>query len=437
MIPNHRALSAALLVAFSPLASAELSVSQSGRGDALYMPLYDVAEGRDSLLTVRNTGDRPSAIRVVLSEAANGQTVLDFNLFLPAQATWTAALVEDGEGATLVSASSLCTVPRIPPDGVELRPFNYASNFPDGGETSRTRTRRGSVEVFELGSLDSALAAATNSGACNSLLGAYQPGASRNGLATPSAALSGNVQVVEVAEGTVYAIPAIAIRGFHTSPVDALPGAALPRLTTPQLAAGASHHVVDTPAGRFRFAGNRGADAVSSLFMASAISGEVVGDPDLDGRTEWLVAFPTKNVYVANLPGTVAGPGGLQPPFRERFDASGSCEPVAADERNLRGGERTTDQPGQQFDYQLCSQVNLKGFDPAEGSGSDLVRFDDTAQRYIEAEREDGTPVRLKGLPVVGWRLSSFSNAAAQPGVLASYTVALPLQSEPAVVEAR
>ena len=44
---------------------------------------------------------------------------------------------------------------------------------------------------------------------------------------------------------------------------------------------------------------------------------------------------------------------------------------------------------------------------------------------------------RYRGLPVLGWRLSRFVNAAAQPGVLANYSVALPLQVEPAVVEAR
>jgi hypothetical protein len=232
------------------------------------------------------------------------------------------------------------------------------------------------------------------------------------------------VQVVEVAEGTVYALPAVAIRGLLAGAVDAQPGADLPRLVTPQLAPGATHHVANTPAGRFRFPASRGADAVSSLFMASAVSGEVVSDVELEGSTQWLLAFPTKNAYVADVPGSLAGSGPVQPPFRERFATDGSCEPAQAAEVDVRGWQRHIDVPLQPFDYQLCAQVNLQGFDTSDGGGSDLVRFDDTPQRQIEAEREDGTPVRLKGLPVVGWRLSRFSNAAAQPGVLASYTVA-------------
>lgn len=435
MIASRKVLAAALLAALPTLASAELAIDTGGRGDALYLPLYDVSDGRDSLLTLRNTGSTATAVRVVFTEADNGQTVLNFNLFLPAHGTWTGALVDDGAGASLVSASATCTVPRILSAPVQLRPFDYANNFPDGGATDRSRTRRGSIEVFELGTLQGALATATASNACNTLLAAYQSGGSLAGsLAAPGSGLAGNVQVVEVAEGIVYALPAVAIRGFHNAPVDALPGANLPRLTSPQLRAGASHHVAVTPAGRFRFAANRGADAVSSLFLASRLSGEVLSDAGLQASTQWLYAFPTKHVYVSDLPGSLATAGAAQAPFRERFDASGSCEPVKVDEFGSSGEQRQADAPQQTFDYQLCKQINLVALDPATGSGSDLAMLDDSPQRQIIAEREDGTPVRLIGLPVVGWRLSSFLNANAQPGVLANYTVAVPLQAVPARV---
>jgi hypothetical protein len=433
-----RPLVAALLAALPITASAELSVNSGGRGDALYLPLFDVAEGRDSLITVRNSGSAPVLARVVFSESLNGQSTLSFNVFLPPLSTWTAAVVDDGDGATLASASPLCSVPSVTRLTPPLRNFDYAQNHPDGGSAARSRTRRGAVEIFALATLQGSLAEATIAGNCQGLEAAYQSGATRGAsLAAPAPTLSANVQVVEVAEGTVYALPAVAIRGLLAGAVDAQPGADLPRLVTPQLAPGATHHVANTPAGRFRFPASRGADAVSSLFMASAVSGEVVSDVELEGSTQWLLAFPTKNAYVADVPGSLAGSGPVQPPFRERFATDGSCEPAQAAEVDVRGWQRHIDVPLQPFDYQLCAQVNLQGFDTSDGGGSDLVRFDDTPQRQIEAEREDGTPVRLKGLPVVGWRLSRFSNAAAQPGVLASYTVALPLQSEPAVVEAR
>jgi hypothetical protein len=432
---HHPALAAALLTALPGAVGAELAIDPGGRGDALYLPLYDVAEGRDSLLTVRNTGGSPTAARVVFSEAANGQTVLNFNLFLPAYATWTAAVVEDGAGATLVSASMICTVPSIPAAGVLLRQFDYAENFPDGGGSSRARTRRGAIEVFELGTLQGTLASATAHGACATLAAAYQPGGSRSGaLAAPASALAGNVQVVEVTEGVVYALPAVAIRGFHGAPVDAVPGADLPRLTTPQLAAGSSHFLAATPAGRFRFAADRGADAVSSLFMASRLSGELLGDATLAARTQWALAFPTKSAYVADLPGSLASGGPAVPPFGERFGADGSCERLPTAGYGLTGGALQFTVP---VPYTACTQVVLREFDPGTGSGSAALRLDDSARRHINAERLDGSPVRLRGLPVVGWRLSRFVNTAAQPGVLANYTVALPLLTEPAVVEAR
>lgn len=69
----------------------------------------------------------------------------------------------------------------------------------------------------------------------------------------------------------------------------------------------------DGTAGRFRFAADRGADAVNSLFMGSARSGEAINDAGLQAGTQWLLAMPTRQAPVADLAGSLVGTGPAQP----------------------------------------------------------------------------------------------------------------------------
>jgi len=447
--PNMRknlllsAVSAALMLS-SPV-MADMRIAANGQGDAVYIPYFTVEEGQDSLLTISNSSDRPMAARVLFSESLNGQVTLSFNLFLPPHGTWTAAVSDDGEGARLFSTSSVCSVPHVglfSQDGVPFRPFQYVDNFPDGGPTSLARTRSGAIEIFALADLTGELAALTNDLNCSQLARAYTPGAvppppaRGDSMLAPSAALSASVQVVSVSEGVVFAIPGVAIQGFSGAVVDAAPGDALPRLTTPTLAEGATRFETSLPSGRHAFAADRGVDAVSSLFMNTGLGGEVITDASLGASTRWLVSFPTKNAYVGRQPGSLVQQDGAPvAPFSEAFGAAGACEDLAVDKLTESGAPRSVEQQPEAGASRLCSEVNLVAFTAADGNGVDLLRFDEVAERTIAARKLDGqqeTDVLLRGLPAVGFRLSNFVNGQAQPGVLANYSVALPLRPQAA-----
>ena len=137
---------------------ADMRISENGLGDAVYVPYLTVDDGHDSLISVSNHAATPSYARVIISEANNGQSTLYFDVFLPPDSTWTAAVSSGSDGAVLNSNSSVCTVPAIPAQGVALRNFNYADTYADGGSSGLARTRNGAVEVIERGGLSGDLA---------------------------------------------------------------------------------------------------------------------------------------------------------------------------------------------------------------------------------------------------------------------------------------
>ena len=430
-------LVSALGLALAQPAAAQLKIQANGLGDAIYVPYYTVEDGRDSLLTISNSASVPTAARVLVSEAQNGQAVLVFNLYLPAYSTWSGALSAQAQGAHLTSASSVCTVPNLGPNGFDLVHFDYSENFPDGGPADFARTRIGAIEVIELGQLSGTLGQATSQHRCADVERSYiiidgQPPNREGQFGAPTSRLSAQVQVVTVADGVNFPVPGVAISGFSTTAQDVEPGDVLPRISTPTLAAGQTQFEAETAFGLLRFAGDRGPDAISSLFMQGELLGEFYDAPGLGASTRWVVSFPTKHAYVSALPGSLAASGVAAPPFSDYFDATGACEPIATEQRELKG--TTRDRASPEFEdgaVDLCHQINQIDFD--EGAdGIVQLGFGEETGRVLQAQRPDGSVVHLHGLPVVGVQMSNFINGQAQPGVLANYSIAQPLRAVPA-----
>ncbi|MCK7592426.1 hypothetical protein [Pseudomarimonas salicorniae] len=436
-MPSSARLSVALTLALAAsFAQAELRLSPSGTGGAVYVPYFTVENGQSSLLTVTNHSDAPASVGINFTEQQNGQAALYFMVFLPPKSAWTAAVVSSGESALMSTDSEVCTVPQIPPGGVRLRNFDYAQNFPDGGPTSLQRTRSGAIELIEGATLSGALAASTVGRDCNALTMRYLPGAGSRiaDLSAPAQGISASVQVVNVEEGALYPVAGVAVRGYSDKPLDIDPSGPFPRFSRPVLPTASLEFVAHTPAGdRLAFAANRGPDAISSLFMQGSLGGEIQENATLNADTQWVLSFPTKHEYVARFQGTLAsrvGAGQALPPFARAFAAGGSCETIAYGQTAFSGGLQPSPDT-----LDLCFEQTILEFEPNQ-SGLGSLRFDVGATREISARRlSDGQTVRLRGLPVIGQRLSRFVNGSAGGGTLANYTVALPLAGEPSRAE--
>ena len=416
-------------------AQADIRIAESGMGDAVYVPYLTVEQGHSSLISVSNHADAASHARVIISEAENGQSTLYFDLFLPPGSTWSAALSADADGARLQTSSTICTAPAIPANGVRLRNFNYAGTYADGGSSSLARSRSGALEVIERGALTGQLATLTNTLNCQALVGAYTSGQTSrpDQIVAPTSAIEASVQIVSVAEGRVFSVPGVALQGFVGQPrTELIIAEPVDRIFTPIPQVGAQSFVTASERGRLKFALNRGADAISSLFMIESTRGEVYTSPALGAATSWILSFPTKAAYVSAQPGSLAAAGNAAPPFADYFDAQGACETVVRSDKNADGTARA----GGPIETQLCSQVNRLDF-AANDEGISLINFAGSQLRSINAVLLGDTEqsVVLRGLPVVGVRLASFINERAQPGVLANYTFAERLRARPGTVQ--
>ena len=427
-------LAAALGGALASPAAADIRLSSSGLGEAVYVPFYSVDDGLDSLISVGNDSDQPTMVRLLLAEALNGQTVMYFNIYLPAHSVWSGSVSSRENGRAVINSSStVCSLPILTPEGFVLVPFDYANNFPDGGPTDFSRTRSGAVEILELAALTGELADATNALDCDAIQDAYttvngvQPDRT-DMLLPPSGAVSAKVQLISVADGLVFSVPDFAVSGFSATARD--PGFEVaPRFANPVLSEGQTEFIAETAVGTLHFSADRGPDAISSLFMQARLSGEFYANQELGASTRWAVSFPTKAAYVSERPGSLATGGVAVPPFSDFFDADGSCDTVATRDGFLDGTPLVTVAP---TSIELCAQINVVDFSDAFAeAGKRDLQFVEPEGRTIFAQSPAGTPLALSGLPAVGVQMSNFVNGQLQGGVLANYSISQPLRGKP------
>lgn len=107
---------AALLVigcAFAPLGGveADVTVSPGGIGDALIFPFFDVIGSLNTLIAIDNTAGG-ATVALVRFRDSEGTDVRNFELCLPTNGTWTAAIFRDGPLTRVTSVSA------FPIDGI-------------------------------------------------------------------------------------------------------------------------------------------------------------------------------------------------------------------------------------------------------------------------------------------------------------------------------
>lgn len=352
-----------------------------------------------------------------------------------------------------------------------------------------SRTREGYVEVMEMGTLQTGTAptqlaeeaTALASGIpsdCGAFVEAWQMpagGWARDAamhVGLPTGGLYGNASIVDVADGTMLSVDATALTRFYTN--EAAPGSlhAPPDAERPTLASADSGggRIVVEFAPQSRFPAFRDElpfdpvfpDAVSIALTRYRIENDFDTEPGTASATEWVITLPTKRAYT-----NVDDDAQVRAPFRHAFRDDGqACDLMtrrffdreASGERQPGPGTPVPDPPTSIDLVELCAVANVISFNQSalelEASpssavlGSRVVRnldtydpfsarvfhaghaevtFDDPLQDALEYSLLVVATGRVHhGLPAIGFSVIRGVNAAARPGVLASYAGGTP-----------
>lgn len=376
-------------------------------------------------------------------------------------------------------------------NGNRYAPFSnaaYTGTHNDAGSDDPARTREGYFELIEMGevlegSRNTLAAIRHNSNGvpanCAQLEEAWAPGGywqsnSMTDIAPPGGGLYGTVYLVDVLGGTMQAYAADAIDDFSGWTLHLPPGLGQPTLAdanTGNFIATISAEVFldGRPLTLSYPQGARAIDAVSALFMAESIHNDYVTSSSVGGAAEWVITFPTKHFYT-----DISGSAAIAP-FTSVFAANtnqGSAPEDFGVDAWTRAGVKINCIPP--YDWSGCVvgvppplvperlnwASNVVGFMQGEsiGTGSSILGStlsisidpfdsirdrdaDDGAARMAfwapgltpddqRLLRPDVGGRRLRGLPVQGFWVTSYTNGQLTPGVLSNYSDAVRHQTK-------
>ena len=489
-------LTLAVAGAVAASAQAQMYVDSDNTGEVLIYPFYSADNGNQTYIHVVNTTGQWKAAKVRIMEPENSYEVRDFNLYLSPfdHFAFTIKLDESGAGK-LQTGDTSCTVPAIPEGGIE---FTNAL-FADETNGSLERTLNGYVEIIEMGQF--AGAATTDPGYlwdhngtgtprdCPGVVSLWAQGGDwfqdRAGTTTGNYAFLGTTgQLATWQGGGLYGMGIIvnpeagAAVGYDAVAVDDFvnperAGASLhyyPGNTDPSLEGNAN--TVDTTTifsegGAETYTLGSTLDAFSAMLMVDTVSNDYVLDDAFAGKTDWIVTFPTKRLYVED-DGTTNTRADL--PFYEEWDGNESCDPY-----RIQVWDREENTPvfvpgeppfspytdPEVYDAEICYEANVLTFTQrgedaqspilgAEPSASGAriqtvvetpyqngwarlnfnwsaltgTTYDYTAH-YMNATGATSGATTLVGLPTVGFSVIRFGNNSLSGGtVLANYAAA-------------
>lgn len=289
-------------------------------------------------------------------------------------------------------------------------------------------------------------------------------------IVAPGGGLFGSAGIIDVGFGAMLSYNADAIDGFSFEELHNPPGSTLPSLRDAETAPGVATTFVfnngQLITSSYTAPGN-GIDASSAVFMHDAIYNEFVTDSSIAAKSEWVVTFPTKRFYVDQaIVGATAirpftrifpttGTQGTAPvdilltvKNREEGPTSAFCDnpedPACLDFSPLPPGQTVTT-PQLRFEANV---VTINDSTPASSDvlgstltsnvpASDLGVTDgwmrlglySPVEPIVGQTQISNHVMRLDtaggeqylGLPTTGFWAARFTNAAAQPGLLATY----------------
>ncbi len=395
-----------------------------------------------------------------------------------------ANLVTTDNSCTVPAVKTSTTLPALA-NRNRYMPFSnagYSGASNDAGADDLSRTREGHFELIELGEVTNAsfgtLTAITQQSngvppACSNLIGAWEPGGywlsnPAADMTPPRGGLSGTAYIVDALAGVMQAVAADAIENFSGSILNEPPGQGRPTLAfantgTSDPLIGASVFVDGAPLA-LEYPVGQAIDAVSAVLMADQIHNEFVTAASVGGASEWVVTFPTKHFYTDAPGATAIAPfpsvfaGGIGAGFE-----TGAPAAIGIDAWNRQGLKLDCIPP---YDYHGCiigvpppspplalnwasnvvsfnrelqqpepstilgSLLNIEFylFDTFDGGthgeGAFRVSFwEQNATQHLM--RPDNRGRRMRGLPVQGFWVASYTNGQLTPGVLSNYSDAV------------
>jgi hypothetical protein len=405
----RRRLSLAAAAALLSQAAAGVSLDPGGLGQALVYPYFTVRSvGGDpfnTYLSIVNTTGTAKVLRVRLREGAEGAEALGFNLYLAPGDAWTAAVVPDGAGARVVSRDTSCI---DPPSA--------------GSSTLSAGTTEGYVEVLEMATLSGTAAGHVRSRNCAALPGSVGVAGA---LQAPTGGLMGTLTLINVQSGRDYTVNADALADLATAAYYRPPSDPYPDYNAAEVAR-VSHMTVDGATYRLLWLG--GLQAVSSVFMQQRVENELVFDPGTASSTEWILTMPTRRLHA--VAGTYTAPftGACQEIGFNHFDrevltnipvGSDYGYPIPGPCVRFAATVATFKRSGYAVQPELGSsnlrELGLSG-NYTNGRGWITMVRDPSMTSLPGSMRRDaaGSEVRgaftLRGLPVTGFMVRSFSN---------------------------
>lgn len=429
-------------------------VNPDGTGQVLIYPYYTVrsatsgaATGQyNTYISVTNTTSAYKAVKVRFLEGKNSREVLDFNLFLSPYDVWTASVEPTTNGAMILTSDKSCTNGVIPVAGQPFSNGQYAGAQTDNEDATLDRTREGYVELIEMGeyttvagAVYSALRVATLHSSAGvppctaSALAAVDvaPGDALAGLAPATGGLMGGASLVNPATGVDYSYDAVAIDNWTTNAHGSASTA-----TTPTIGSGSvvvSEMFVGSQLKTATWAGLSGAtssaEAVSASMMHNAVFNEFVLDTATTSKSDWVVTFPTKRLFVG-VDAVVAGVRAHNPafnPFNEDFGLGGSCDDIgltvySREEQTTVAQGGFSPAPAASVP-QLCWEANVITFNRSAVSPLTSAVLGSTNVRNIDTTYQNGWVRMVFDQPLINvlTPLNSSTNGAADATLESTY----------------
>lgn len=440
MMFKRKSINLAVLVGLGAMGVAgtasAVHVNPDGLGQVLIYPYYTVRAAASSIasgqyntyISVTNTSASAKAVKVRFIEGKNSREVLDFNLFLSANDTWTGSVeprsATAADGARVVTSDKSCTWGNVAATGATGVPFSnlkYTGADADWETATLDRTNEGYIELMEMGNithagLTTAVTHVAGVAPCTSSVLSTADAAGLTGyLSAPTGGLFGGATLINTATGVDYAYDAVALDNWDAT-VGGLGSASTS--VTPSIAGGnvwTSNVFMGTTAPAATW--TNGINAVSAAIMRNNVMNEYVLDAATVSNTDWVVTFPTKRFYVAteasasvHTASTILT-GGVKL-FNSNFGTGGSCDPI---DLQLRDRE-------EQLDTTVSS-----GFSPAAGPTgaslcweSNVITFGHTTTKPTASTILGSTNHYLVTVPAGfenGWMNIAFDTSTTTPSL--------------------
>ena len=328
-------VAAGLLGAMAMMTSAQaVHINKDGTGQVLLFPYYNAQEGYVTNVNIVNSTDETKAVRIRFREGRNSEDVMDFNLYMSPNDVWSGSIQNNGAGLAKISTSDkTCTMPaRIAPTctkgGIcEPSSEEFMTGDAANGATNDD-TLEGYIEVIEMGVVEDETVKAGvlhSNGSpsdCSTVSKAWETNTGEfwagNGISEPTGGLFGSSAVLNVGEGTAFAVDPVAIENYsdkaqHTDPNDI-------HFLFPSLASGSvkESSVMKNNGEELIVTGwnstNDDCDVeqddycannpypISHVLLAPHLMNEYFLDPSqgYDGHTDWVTTFPMKKHGVFN-----------------------------------------------------------------------------------------------------------------------------------------